>query len=1001
MNVRNIFNDHDARPWWFLLIALLAALVLVQQAGAAMYWNFDNLAAGDQVVSGLQQQGDGEVTVANDPFYNELGCAVRTGVGAYPFTGSLKTTTSFPTDYWSFVHVKGVVQLSNIWFVLWDSEGGYIDSFQVSTAGPMSKMEIKKEGNDYYSRVNGGSWTNEDTIATTPYYYSIEGANSQQQLVDDIIIGTTGTNNIIVTIPDSWFVAKDIFNPSYTGIYDVVDHIAYEHDLHVKYVSDEVDRTIKIECIESGAIVNTTTTTTMCGYITYNVTTMLFNTDAPYGFYKIYFSDDPTIYDTFNYRAISTSGTSVQWDNSIYTDGDEATITFSTSEGNWDTDDYSYCVEVWDESLNEVESWAVPTRPINATKTIDVTTTNFGESGTFYCVLTATDLSSSEEMLLCYDDAIVTLPGSGEVIVEGETYNAITNLTLTSCTVTATQLGSTQSTTSDGTTGAYQISPLVTDWSIGMNASKTGYLGYLMAFIPYEGGTYGVDIPLVPSGGPAPGGSSNATTGYYNSTTDGTAIGGLCWEGPYWTASEGCTVTISNATWNTSCGTGAGGWYQCNNIGAGGSYTLTCNKTGYADYTKDCTLVEGCFNREDCTLDASNTLTVNLKDTDSLALLVGTEVTVSLDTGESTTTDTGTCTFSDLAYGSYVVTGSALGYYPGSTGVVMDAAKEVDVFLTNSEGRGEGAGAAYAPKSVKFSVQTLWGRAITECNVTCCGFETTAGSWSWLYDIFGLDYNETPIATSTMTGFTDDRGSINFLMLEPVQYECTFVKAGEINKTLDLYPKDDYYLVIATDFGNSSWLEGGVDINAAINCTVTTAKVNATAAYINFTYLDTTNQTTGGTVFLNQTNSTPGGAPILISSSALPAGCSSGCNVSFLVTGGYAGESYLVNCCPTHNYWDFVRSFSVTFPPEQVNPLGLTDTELMMIAAFFVIFTGCLFGAISAPHAPLAMSFMGWLMFALGWMDAMGATAIAALVLASVLSVLVLVMVRSKKERWV
>jgi hypothetical protein len=770
--------------------------------------------------------------------------------------------------------------------------------------------------------------------------------------------------------------------------------------MHCSYATDDGSATVTVTDVASGTVYNTTTVSSYAGIITYNLTTMLFNSGAPYGQYRVQISGS-TASDTFWYKAIATSGTSVQWDDTAYTDGETATITFSISESNWDTDDYSYNCEVWDSALNEIESWSVPSRPVNATKTIPVNTANFGTSGTFYAVLTATDLSSSEEMLLCYDDAEVTLPGSGEVIVNGTTYDATTNLTLTNCTVTGTQLGATSSTTSDGTTGLYELSSLVTDWSIGMNASKTNYTGYLVSFTPYAGGTYTVDIPLVPSGGPAPGSSSNATTGYYNSTTDGTAIGGLCWEGPYWTSCEGCTVTVSNATWNTSCTTGAGGWYQCNNIGAGGSYTLTCNKSGYSDYTKSCTLAEGCFNREDCTLDSANALTVNCKDLSSLALLVGTEVTVSLDTGESTTTDTGTCTFSDLAYGSYVVTGSALGYYPGSSGVVMDAAKSVDVYLSSADERSGGSGAAYAPKSVKFSVQTLWGKAITNCTVTCCGQETTAGSWGWLYSLFGIDSNSTPIANSTMTGTTDDRGSINFLMLEPVEYQCSFVKTGEINKNITLYPKDEYYLVISTDFGNSSWLEGGVDINAAINCTVTTSKVNSTAAYINFTYTDTTNATTGGTVFLNQTNSTPGGAPVTISSTALSAGCSSGCNVSFLVTGGYAGESYLLNCCPTHSLWEFTRSFAVTFPPETVNPLGLTDTELMLISMFFVLFTGCLFGAISAPHAPLMMSFMGIICWALGWMNALGATAIAALVLATVLSVLTLVMVRSKKERWV
>jgi hypothetical protein len=72
-----------------------------------------------------------------------------------------------------------------------------------------------------------------------------------------------------------------------------------------------------------------------------------------------------------------------------------------------------------------------------------------------------------------------------------------------------------------------------------------------------------------------------------------------------------------------------------------------------------------------------------------------------------------------------------------------------------------------------------------------------------------------------------------------------------------------------------------------------------------------------------------------------------------------------------------------------------------MIATFLILFAGCLFGAVSAPHAPLVMSFLGWLFLAFGWLDAVFATASISLVLATVMSIVYLIMIRSKKERWV
>jgi len=314
-----------------------------------------------------------------------------------------------------------------------------------------------------------------------------------------------------------------------------------------------------------------------------------------------------------------------------------------------------------------------------------------------------------------------------------------------------------------------------------------------------------------------------------------------------------------------------------------------------------------------------------------------------------------------------------------------------------SEG-GSGFGVGYAPKTVRFTTQTIWGSPIQDCCVNCTGYETTVGSWEWLYTLFGVDVNETPVATAEMGGYTDYKGDINFVMFEPVKYECSFVKAGEINKTIEIYPKDDYYLILATDYGNASWLEGGVDINKAVTIAVTTETINSTAAYVIVNYTDTSSGTTGGTVYLNQTDpDDPAGPELNIDSYAITG---SSFDTAFTVT-DYSGESFFVRVRPVHSTWVFERDFAVTFPEEQFNPMGLTDTELAMIATFLILFAGCLFGAVSAPHAPLVMSFLGWLFLAFGWLDAVFATASISLVLATVMSIVYLIMIRSKKEWWV
>jgi len=235
-------------------------------------------------------------------------------------------------------------------------------------------------------------------------------------------------------------------------------------------------------------------------------------------------------------------------------------------------------------------------------------------------------------------------------------------------------------------------------------------------------------------------------------------------------------------------------------------------------------------------------------------------------------------------------------------------------------------------------------------------------------------------------------------MFEPVQYQMTFVKAGEINRTETIYPKDDYYIIYATAFGNTSWYSGGMDINEAISCSVTKGDAGTPdSGYINITYTDASLGTTGGTCYLNQSDPANPGTEITVDSYAIAA---NNWSTNF-TTLDIDDQSYHVSIQPTHSTWDFERSYVVTWPKAKVNPMNLTDTELMLIASFLILFTGLLFGAISAPHAPLIMSFVGWIFWALGWFDAVTLTAMASLTLATVLSVLMLIMWRSKKERYI
>lgn len=946
-------------------------------------------------------------------------------VGSPAVGQGLGYINSYPATYWSFVYTGGST-FNPRWY---DISGGVITYFTTYFGATepaliecyrvynstTSEYDYSLYVDDVYQQVSSTS------NGSVPYYFN-SGAFSTNVVKGDMFVyGDTEERDLVGLPPNNYFIAKDMITPAFSGVYSAPDTQYSPTEFEVLYRQNTINSTIILKNVATGYIAVSDIIPDPAGYYIFNLTEFFADSDADYGIYSCYI-DGSSQSMQIAYTAIATSGTYTIWDDETYEQDDIATITYSIAESYWDTSSYEYYLKIESQDLTDLDSWELTTRPIgNATQEVTIDTDTFPVDGYYYTTLYAVDRSSSEEILLSYDSAYVDVESaSGTVIVSGTTYDAINSTVLGSCTVIATQFGSSNSVISNVIDGSYSVTGLTTDFSIGMNASKTNWRGFPTYFTPYESGTYTVDIPLVPwvDGAAVPGtwevvsggwatqdSSSSTTTDYWNATTDGTGLGGIIYNEPYWTITSGATVTVSNATFNATKTTGDGGWYQFNETVdgiCGGTYTITVSKTGYSTVTTTTTLVEDEFTRKDLCLGTNFTLTVNCRELTSNALITDSDVYVELDTGDSTTTTTGIATFSDVEYGVVGITASAVGYYPGTGSVVVDSTTITTVYLqkeaeasapTNSSGFGVG----YAPKTVRFTVQTIWGKPIENCLVNATGYETTVGDWDWLYKVFGIDVNETPIATCTMGGYTDYKGDINFVMLEPVQYNCSFVKAGEINTTMSIYPKDDYYMVYATDFGNTSWLEGGSDINEAVSVNVTKGDDGSTG-WINISYTDTSGGTTGGTCYLNQTNpADPDGDETVVDSYVIATNNWSKNYTALAID----GEAYHVHVDPVHSTWDFERSYVVNFPKEKVNPLGLSDQELMILATFLILFTGLLFGAISAPHAPLIMSFMGWIFLALGWLDAMLLTATAALTLATVLSVLTLVMVRSKKERFI
>lgn len=770
---------------------LLAVLVLVGQAGATIY-DFQNEADTSAPEDWVKTGGSLYINTAE---FTDTFCLHGEDWGS---SSTWMINAENPTNYWAFTHLP---YGGGYGITFFKSGGGAIVSLSLPTMSIYDRVEIIRSSNTYKTYINGALYSTSGYYADVPYCFGFY-IQSSSFYVDDVVVGTSEEHNVIGCPPQTWFVAKDIFDGGFSGLYDVVDHQISASTMHVSYATDDGSATVTVT--GPGGVVDTRTVSSYAGIITYNLTTMLFNSGAPYGQYTVAISGS-TASDTFWYKAIATSGTSVEWDDTDYEDGDTATITFSISESNWVTDDYSYELRILNSDLDEMWSTGIGARPIGATQEISVTSSIFPITDTYYATIYATDLSSGEEILLVYDDAYIYSEGSGVVNVEGITYIATNSTIAGGANVSATQLGVPHYNTSDISTGQYEIENLITDWSIGMNASLSGYESYSVYFTPLAGGTYNVSIALVPIGGPQPGAwydvtggmmtadsSSNVATDYWNASLNGTSVGGLIYEAPYWSVSSGALVNLSNATWSNTVLTTAGGWYQFDNLSAS-QYTLSVSKSGYATTSGTVTPLENYFTRKDAYIDIEYTLTVNAKDISSLGLITGDTVTISLSTGQSSTTTTGSVTFTGLSYNVYDIVASCDGYYAGYSTIILDDDMTVDVYL-QSMGDLSGPASNYVPHPVRFTYVDAYGNPITGATVTANAQEST-NPWGWLSSVFGFNTNLTDINT-TLTGTTGHDGTLSFLMVETVQYRVNCVKTiSGINHTVDIYPKESEYFI--------------------------------------------------------------------------------------------------------------------------------------------------------------------------------------------------------------
>ncbi len=492
--------------------------------------------------------------------------------------------------------------------------------------------------------------------------------------------------------------------------------------------------------------------------------------------------DRIVLYTFANAAAYGTSTLSSSYDNVVasetvavgdvnfnatsYKNYNTAQITYVLNSPDFGT--YDYKLETINVATLEVKnSWTLSSSSGSVTQSL----ANYG-SASYYAMLSRKLKSESwsSSNYVDYDIATVT----AVVYLQGTSYNAENSTVLPSVNVNTLQSGTWKNTTSN-TAGNYSLYDYTENIAITMNASKTNFTHVNYSWTPLSNVLYTQNLYLFPN----------------NLTRSSGGVQGVVMDDRLYQGISGASVTIANASWNTSVTSNSIGYYNFSDL-VNGTYNITASKTGLAEqvtYSINVTN-QTSWIIQNILLSLKYTLTVSTQDASTTVPL--TEFTTCI-LGNCTATTNGS-TIYKLYYGVYYISASATGYYANGKTIILTADTTETIQLTKTP-------TSYpiyqgTPHNVKFIVQDVNGIRKSGVNVTAQGYGTTLGDWAWLKGLLGIDYSTYPLQNTSMSGFTGTDGSITFLMVETINYKIDFVNASAgIEHTEWIYPKDGEYVI--------------------------------------------------------------------------------------------------------------------------------------------------------------------------------------------------------------
>lgn len=701
-----------------------------------VYWNQIGGASG---TIGVSSNVNGEGT--------DVYCGWMSDVSGQA-TSAIMSGPSAPVNYVAFTAVYRVDGGNGFNFCLFDSGRNIINQYRYTNAqieafgipnGVRTRVVISRINQNVYISVNGGA--NQllgATTSTQPYFMGpgVQGGwpGYAYWYIDDFVSGESITD-VVGLPPHTWFVGKDMLDPSLKGLFDSSFNNVYTSYFHY-------------------TISNTTGT----GLYHYDIP------DPPTSGKITVTSGDAS--DYIDCKSVLLTGTDISFDNTSYILGASTKLCWTIAAPYWLPTYYTYQIKVYKYDPDTAASTLDTNIPISSSSGSGQTYTP-AAVGYYYAALIANPIAApTTDYTLDFSDLISVVSG---IHVGGYTYDGLAAIPLGGVSVGIKQNGVWHNTTSDSG-GLWESDyTFTTGTTIYFYGDKTNYQTAQFNYTWTSPITAQVDLTLIPSFVVNP--NPDPVIGH-----NSTALGGFVQDSSG-TKLSGATVTGGGKTWTTS---GSGIWLL-DDLTANTVYTVNASLAGYVPLSHSMSTGDNgtimyynfVFGPTNGTVSSTSVggYTIDATTSFPLASVTMNLSNASVPTSIATSSAGGYYQYGALEAGSpgYTLSAFKTAYQNQSTGITTGGQNTITYYNfymvpTSIAGNGGAALAGFVADASSFS-------AITDATLTLSNGTTTNSSspyGAYLFD--GVSDTTQYTITASKSGYTSQTKTVTSLISPGVVY---------------------------------------------------------------------------------------------------------------------------------------------------------------------------------------------------------------------------------------